>query len=302
MARLRPLDFASSADQRALASLLATATVEGCARHNSDRNNAPVSAHVGLAAEAPNGSVVGYGAAELDSDVYVIDSFCADDALHERLLLDLLASLPPEGQIEWWTHERPANAAIASAIGLRPHPRKLLNMRGPLPFEAVADRDRIALEVRVRPYQVGVDDQAWLRVNNAAFSWHGEQGDWNLDTLAKRFDEPWFDPAGLLVHERDGELAAFCWTKVHVRDHAGSDNHIGEIFVIAVDPRFHGLGLGRALTVAGLRHLGAVGCTTAMLYVEANNYPAIALYQSLGLQVAHTDLAFSNASATGDMS
>ena len=60
------------------------------------------------------------------------------------------------------------------------------------------------------------------------------------DTLALRIAEPWFDPTGFRLHEIDGRLAAFCWTKVHDE----TDPVIGEIYVIAVDPDFHGRGLG----------------------------------------------------------
>ena len=52
--------------------------------------------------------------------------------------------------------------------------------------------------------------------------------------------EPWFDPDGFRLHERDGRLAAFCWTKVTTTSASC------EIYVIAVDPDFHGLGLGRS--------------------------------------------------------
>ena len=87
----------------------------------------------------------------------------------------------------------------------------------------------------------------------------------------QRKAEPWFDPEGFRLHERDGKLAAFCWTKVH----SDTSPPMGEIYVIAVDPTFHGLGLGKALTIAGLDHLAARGLTVGMLHVDGANTAAI---------------------------
>ena len=115
--------------------------------------------------------------------------------------------------------------------------REILQLRVPLPLPN-------AEPVTTRPFRVGIDEAAWLQVNNAAFAWHPEQGGWDLAAMHQRESTDWFDSDGFRMHEIDGRLAASCWTKVH----ADQSPALGEIYVISVHPHFQGRGLGRALT------------------------------------------------------
>ena len=185
------------------------------------------------------------------------------------------------GRARLWVHEAGAeHDELAAAAGLRPE-RDLYQMRRPLPLDE-------PVTIATRPFVVGQDEAAWLAVNNRAFAGHPDQGGWTAADLALLEGEPWFDPDGFLLHERDDRLVGFCWTKVH----SEVEPPLGEIFVVAVDPDFQGLGLGRHLMVAGLDWLARQGLGTSLLYVDACNQSAVGLYRALGFSLHHVDRAY----------
>ena len=193
------------------------------------------------------------------------------------------------GRVNWWVFE-PTSAHDALADDAKmARGRTLYQMRRSLPTG-------LDVTIATRSFVPGADDDAWLRVNNRAFADHGEQGGWTTDTFCQRQQESWFDADGFRVLDAvddDGNerMAGFCWTKVHPANDAG-DEELGEIYVIAVDPDFHGRGLGGQLTLAGLDHLARRGIETGMLYVDADNTPAVTLYRRLGFTVHSTNAAF----------
>ncbi len=194
------------------------------------------------------------------------------------------------GQNRFWAHGtlEPARA-VAAALGLAAV-RELMQMRRSLrgtPEPMVPDG------VRIRTYAGPADDAELLRVNNAAFVNHPEQGGWTPAHLAERRAEPWFEPAGLFLafDETTDRLLGFHWTKVHL-DRPG----LGEVYVVGVDPSAQGRGLGQALTSLGVswltRRLADATDPTVMLYVEADNVAAVHTYQRLGFAVHSVDTAY----------
>ncbi len=179
-----------------------------------------------------------------------------------------------------WSHgDHPAAAALARRHGWE-RTRELWVMRRPasLPLEPLELPDGLT----IRSYRDD-DAAALLDVNARAFAFHREQGDMDAADLARRMAEPWYDPAGLLVAERDGQLVGFHWTKQHSAD-------VGEVYVVAVDPDVHRRGLGRLLTLAGLHHLHGLEVGEVILYVESDNAPALHVYRDrLGFTHAPQD-------------
>jgi mycothiol synthase len=197
-----------------------------------------------------------------------------------------MAARGGEQAIVWIFEPSPADDALLAASKYD-RQRDLYQMRVALPL---AETAAVPDDIEVRTFVPGRDEEAWLAVNNRAFANHPEQGGWIRETLERRMAEPWFDPKLFLLAFDGAALAAFNWLKVHeATDH---DPRLGEIFVIGVDPGQQGRGLGRALAVEGLARLSALGITTGVLFVAAENTGALALYRSLGFTIHRTDRAY----------
>ena len=228
-----------------------------------------------------------------------------------RALVEAVLAQTPDGRLRLWAHgDSTEAAALAASLGFR-RSRVLLQMRRPLttPLPEVALPDG----VRLRTFRPGEDEQAWTELNNRAFADHPDQGGWGVEEVRLREQEPWFDPAGFFLAERErgGEVrtVGFHWTKVHGGHRAdephehpdGTPEHehehhdhppIGEVYVVGVDPSEQGRGLGPALTVAGLRSLQERGLSDVLLYVDEGNTAAVKTYARLGFQRHATDVMY----------
>jgi len=228
------------------------------------------------------------------------------DPAHRRqgLGLRLVRALVAEASgrpLRLWAHgDLPAASRLAASAGFE-RVRALWQMRRSL--QARLGRPQLADGVTIRAFVVGQDEDEWTRLNSRAFVRHPEQGAWTRADLDLREREPWFDPDGFFLAERGGKLIGFHWTKIHGLGDAAPGNGpaahphepIGEVYVVGVDSDARGLGLGRALTLVGLRYLRSRGLFQVMLYVDESNTPAIGLYESLGFTHWDTDVMFARA-------
>lgn len=199
-----------------------------------------------------------------------------------------------------WAHGNLAPArAVAGRLGLT-IARELWQMRRPLTQAREGDQATVELpelevpaDIVLRTYAGPADDAEILRVNNAAFHWHPEQGGWTEAEIAVRRAAPWFDPKGLFIAADPADpshILGFHWTKVHEPDE--TSDAVGEVYVVAIDPAAQGRGLGRVLTLAGLHYLRDRGLGAVILYTEADNTAAVHTYTRLGFETAHIDAAY----------
>jgi mycothiol synthase len=236
-----------------------------------------------------------------------------------RALTEAVLDQTPDGRLRLWAHgDSEEAAALAASLGFR-RSRVLLQMRRPL--SAALPEVVLPDGVRLRTFRPGEDEQAWTELNNRAFADHPDQGGWAVDEVRLREQEPWFDPAGFFLAEReqDGQarLVGFHWTKVHgghgadePHEHADGIAHvhehdhghherehhdhppIGEVYIVGVDPSEQGRGLGPALTLTGLRSLQARGLSDVLLYVDESNVAAVKTYTRLGFERHATDVLY----------
>ena len=231
-----------------------------------------------------------------------------------KALVEALLSHSPDGRLRLWAHgDLPAARRLAESLGFH-RSRVLFQMRRHLSGPQAPPLPEVSLPtgVALRTFSVGTDEQAWTRINNRAFADHPDQGGWGVEQVRLREGEPWFDPAGFFLAERDGRLVGFHWTKVH-GGHPAHDDHaphmhddhehpphhhhdhppIGEVYIVGVDPDEQGQGLGPALTLAGLHSLRERGLSDVLLYVDESNAAAVRVYERLGFTRHAVDVMYS---------
>lgn len=204
----------------------------------------------------------------------------------ERIPAELLALV--SGPLELWLRgAEPSDVAAAQALGFVE--QKRLHVLG---LAAVEQADR-------RPPPAGIVIERSTAAHTDAvgrmFSIaHGDADDgWDEEGLAVRRDSDWFRFADVLLAwsvrtetppDAPRELVGIHWMKRRSAT-------VGEVHNLVVHPEHQGRGIGAALLDAGLAHLFATGCAEVLLWVDADNTPALELYRSRGFAPRWDDVA-----------
>lgn len=206
-----------------------------------------------------------------------------------RVLAEAVRAHNPEAGL--WAHGNlPGAQALADALSLKID-RELLVMgidTGDIPAGGVQLPEGFeGLDYDAAVARWGRDDvdNQWLAVNNDAFSWHPEQGGWDLQRLRRAREAEWFDPAGVRLLFHGDELAGFHWTKRH-------PDGTGEVYVVGLASAHRGEGMGGPLMQMGLEHLRGKGSPQVILYVESDNEPAVKRYRQLGFEVRESHVVY----------
>lgn len=235
----------------------------------------------GVVAESGNGIVAYAGLAPTrEPEVWAMEIVAGSAEIDVAALVEAVRLRGREvgaNRLRWWVYD---GDQAPDGLGFVLE-RALLMMGRPLPGVETP----IPSGYRVAGFRPGVDEAALLAVNNAAFAEHRENGAMTHDDLERRVSMTWFDPAGVRMAWKGGDVAGFCWTKVH-------EDRTGEIYIIGIAPGHRGAGLGKALVTVGMRHLTEVGCRRVFLYSDGDNGPALALYSSLGFEIEKTHHVF----------
>lgn len=212
---------------------------------------------------------------------------------HSTALLDAIVAhvaMHGGGTLSTWAYKMDGpTAALARHIGLTPV-RTLFQLRlAPLPDSSPALPDGFTLD----HFRVGQDEQEWLAFNAIAFAHLPDQGAWTDRDLQTRLSAAWFQERDMLIVRSEGQIVATCWCKLdpHATGHDGEQ--LGEIYVIAVDERYAGQGLGKSVVMIGLSHLRTRGAEAGMLYVDGRNTRALLLYDGIGFVTHHEDVCLS---------
>jgi mycothiol synthase len=173
------------------------------------------------------------------------------------------------------------SAEVASNLGFKPV-RRFCDMQLNVSDIDLDSADRLDWEHR---YFKDGDEEVLSDIQNRCFA--GAWG-YNPNSVA---DTAWQlkvrnnRPEDIILALDKGEVIGYCWTEFESGREPSTDQPKGRVYMLGIDSRYRGRGLGRQLLLTGLLHLKKQGRELIEITVDTQNAAAITLYQTLGFQL-----------------
>lgn len=132
-----------------------------------------------------------------------------------------------------------------------------------------------------RPMRSVAEGLLLTQIQNRVFENHWGFSKNSPEEILAKLELPITGPEHVLfVESPEGDIAGYIWMALEWHH----DHTCGKIWMTGVLPEFRGLGLGRALVTAGVKHLLAEGAADIHLEVVEDNSPAVNIYKALGFK------------------
>jgi ribosomal protein S18 acetylase RimI-like enzyme len=138
------------------------------------------------------------------------------------------------------------------------------------------------------------DAQAWVEIHNQSAIDHWIFHPSTVEEYIYSLNDPNYQPElDLIAVAPDGTFAAFCSSYISLEESDRNGRKEGWIGGLGTRRGFRRQGLGRAMLLAGMQQLKAIGMEGAKLGVDAQN-PSEAgkLYESVGFRKLYTDVVY----------
>jgi ribosomal protein S18 acetylase RimI-like enzyme len=138
------------------------------------------------------------------------------------------------------------------------------------------------------------DAEAGVQLYNQSFIDHWNYHPLTVERLKHYLSHPNYKPElDLIAIAPDGTFAALCYSKIDLENNVLNRSNDGWIVRLGTRRGFRRMGLARAMLLAGMHRLKAVGMDTAKLGVDAENpLGAGRLYESVGFRKIYTQISY----------